>query len=385
MIIHIDMDAFYASIEERDQPELKGRPIVVGGKPGSRGVVAAANYAARKYGVHSAMSATIAYRRCPNLLFLPPRIAYYSQVSKQIQDIFHRFTPLVEPLSLDEAFLDVQDSRRLFGSTEEIAKFIKNSIAQELQLVASVGIGPNKFIAKIASDIDKPNGFKCVTAQQAQAFLDPLPVTRIWGVGKAAEKKLHANGIRTIAQLRSQSVEAMQHYFGGFGIHIWQLAHGKDDRRVVPDHQAKSISHETTFPADIHDRVILKDTLRSLTQQVCIRLRRADLLAKRVELKLRFSNFKTITRSKTIAQSTNLTAEIWREVISLFNKEFPDKVQPLRLVGIGLSELSTQQNMQMDMFSQPFKNKYKAVDEIADKIRDRFGSRSITIGLNKND
>ena len=252
------MDAFYVSVEQRDRLELVGHPVIVGGSPEKRGVVAAANYIARKYGVHSAMPSVTARRLCPQAIFLPPRISYYAEISSQIRAIFDRFTPLVEPLSLDEAFLDVTGSESLFGPAIQVGQQIKQAVRQETQLVVSVGVAPNKFLAKIASDLQKPDGFVVVEPDRIQEFLDPLPVERLWGVGRQGSKVFQRLGIRTISQLRQWPVELLKHHFGTHGEHLWQLAHGIDDRRVVPEREAKSISHETTFETDIFDQEVLR-------------------------------------------------------------------------------------------------------------------------------
>ena len=235
MILHVDMDAFYASIEERDHPELVGLPVIVGGTPEGRGVVAAANYVVRKYGVRSAMPTATALRLCPQAVVLPPRIGYYAEVSAQIREILDRYTPSVEPLSLDEAFLDVTGSLPLFGSAIEIARKIKHDIQATLCLTASVGVAPNKFLAKIASDLRKPDALVVVDPDQIQAFLDPLPVGRLWGVGRVTGRVFEQMGIETIGQVRSLTVEELHRRFGKLAEHLWQLAHGVDDRRVVAD------------------------------------------------------------------------------------------------------------------------------------------------------
>ena len=274
MILHVDMDAFYASVEERECPSLVGQPVVVGGTAAGRGVVAAANYEARKYGVHSAMPSAVARRLCPQAVVITPRISFYSEISRDIRDIFERYTPLIEPLSLDEAFLDVAASETLFGTAPEIARTIKNDIIKELKLVASVGVAANKFIAKLASDLDKPDGLVVVAPGTEQAFLDPLPVGCVWGIGKASGEIFRGLGIHTIGDLREYPMEGLQSRFGRHGEHLWRLARGIDDRSVIPDHEAKSISHETTFERDIEDESVLRSWMLELTEQVGRRLRR---------------------------------------------------------------------------------------------------------------
>jgi DNA polymerase IV len=258
MILHVDMDAFYASVEEREHPDLAGKPLIVGGMPAGRGVVAAANYEVRKYGVHSAMPTATALRLCPQATVIPPRLSFYAEVSGQIRDIFDHYTPLVEPLSLDEAFLDVTGSEALFGASVDIGREIKLAIRKDLHLTASVGVAPNKFLAKIASDIDKPDGFVVVDEDRVQDFLDPLPVGRLWGVGRVTSRVFDRLGIETIGDVRRVPVDEMRQHFGQTGEHLWQLAHGIDERRVVPDRDAKSISHETTFAEDISDLETLR-------------------------------------------------------------------------------------------------------------------------------
>ena len=242
MILHVDMDAFYASIEEREHPDLIGLPVIVGGTPRGRGVVAAANYAARAFGIHSAMPARQAAKLCPNAVFLPTRIDYYAKVAEQIRDIFQAFTPHVEPLSLDEAFLDVRESQQLFGTPESIGRQIQQTIYHQLKLVASVGIAPNKFLAKIASDLEKPAGFVIVHNNAIQTFLDPLPVRRLWGVGPVTAAGLEQLGIQTIGQVRLLPADILDARFGRHGKHLWNLAQGIDDRPVITDKAARSIS-----------------------------------------------------------------------------------------------------------------------------------------------
>ena len=377
MILHIDMDAFYAAIEQRDRPELRGRPVVVGGTPEGRGVVAAASYAARRYGIHSAMPAAQAKRLCPQTVFLPGRHGYYARVSRQIRAVFQRYTPLVEPLSLDEAFLDVTDSKQLFGPAADIGQRIKSDIKDELQLTASVGVAANKFVAKVASDLDKPGGFVVVAPGGEQAFLDPLPVGRLWGVGRVANRRLQRLGIETIAQFRAWPREAIFELFGQGGEHLWQLAHGIDPRPVVPDHQAKSISHETTFETDIADLEVLQTWLMELTEQVARRLRRQRLRGRTVQLKLRFADFKTITRARTLAQATDITKELWDAASDLLRKHLPAQHEGLRLLGMGVSGFDSGSLQQGELFEEAERERYSQLDAVSDAINERFGVSSL--------
>ena len=380
MILHVDMDAFYASVEERDRPELKGKPVIVGGTPGQRGVVAAANYVARQFGVHSAMPSATAYRLCPQAIVLPCRLDYYAQVSHQIRDVFHRFTPLVEPLSLDEAFLDVTGSEGLFGPAETIGHQIKNGIRKEVDLIASVGVAPNKFLAKIASDLNKPAGFVVVDPTAVQEFLDPLPVERLWGVGRQASKVFQGLGVRTIGQLRLMSPNLLKSHFGSQGEHLWELAHGIDGRPVVPDREAKSISHETTFAKDVGDPETLRAWLLELTEQVARRLRRHDLRGRTVEIKVRFADFRTITRSRKLPEPTSSTNELWEAANELLNTRVPGDHLPVRLLGMGVSDIDRTGVTQGQLFDEDDRGKRNRLDEVGDLLRERFGSQALRRG-----
>ncbi len=381
MILHIDMDAFYASVEERDRPELVGKPVIVGGSPEKRGVVSAANYVARRYGVHSAMPAVTAHRLCPQGIFLSPRMDYYVEVSCQIREIFERFTPLVEPLSLDEAFLDVTGSEHLFGPATEIGRKIKHTIRQEVRLVASVGVAPNKFLAKIASDLKKPDGFVVVEPEQVQEFLDPLPVERLWGVGRQSSRVFERLGIRTIGQLRQYPMEVLQSRFGISGEHLWQLAHGIDDRKVVPEREAKSISNETTFEKDIDDLDFLRAWLVELTEQVGWRLRRNGLRCRTVQLKVRFADFSTITRSQTLAEPTAITRELWNAADEILCRKLPAGHLPVRLLGMGASSIDDSGVVQGMLFDQEDRKKQARLDTVADEVKKRFGTEAIRRGV----
>ena len=380
MIIHLDMDAFFASVEIRENPELVGLPVVVGGPSKNRGVVAAANYEARKFGVFSAMPMSQASRLCPDLRILPVNMPLYVSVSKQIHEIFNRYTPEIEPLSLDEAFLDVSASLKLFGTAAEIAKRIKQEIKQELQLVVSAGIAPNKFVAKIASDFDKPDGFVVVEEKDMQNFLDPLPVKRIWGVGKKTEQQLNNYGISTIKDLRTQSPRWLIDRFGKQGDHIYRLANGQDKREVISDLRAKSISSESTFIEDISDKETLISYLSYLTEQVTTRLREKNRKGKTVNIKIRFHDFTTIVRSKSLVENSNQTEKIWQAVKSLFNAALPPGRVSIRLLGVGVSGFDDKDIQQGDLFSED--EKYDELDKLTDEINQRFGKLRIHRGRN---
>ncbi len=379
-IIHVDMDAFYASVEIRERPELADKPVIVGGRPEGRGVVSAANYIARRYGVHSAMPTATALRLCPEAIVLPPRHSLYAGISAQIHAIFNRYTPQVEPLALDEAFLDVTASKKLFGSAPEIARAIKEGIREELRLVASVGVGPSKYIAKLASDIDKPDGFVVVTAEEIADFLAPLPINRIWGVGKVAAKTFERLGIRTIGQLRHYSPTVLRQHFGGSGEHFLNLANGIDDRPVVSEQEAKSISNETTFVTDISDPAVVHEWLHALTEQVAWRLRACGLKGRTVQIKVRFADFTTLTRAQSLPAVTDITAEIWQVVQYLFTQRLPRPLPALRLVGVGVSNFGEEQTHQEDLFASAQQRTQRKLDSLLDEIHSRFGKSAVSRG-----
>ncbi len=386
MIIHIDMDAFYASVEERDDPSLRGQPVIVGGSADRRGVVAAANYEARRFGVHSAMATAKAVRLCPQAVLLKCRIDHYAEVSRQIRAIFEQFTPLVEPLSLDEAFLDVTRSEPLFGPAVQIGREIKAKIREQLRLVASVGVAPTKFVAKIASDVQKPDGFVVVEAAEVAAFLEPLPVGRLWGVGKVTGRRFEQLAIRTIGQLRQLSMATLTDLFGNSGEHYWQLAHGIDPRPVVPDRESRSISHETTFAVDIADQEQLQATLIELAEQVARRLRTSNLHGRTVALKVRFADFSTVSRSHSLAQPTNITQELIEVGLDLLANKLPVSHPPVRLLGFGVENLSpdppspTARSTQGLLFADEDRDRRRQLDRVADEIAARFGNQALRRG-----
>jgi DNA polymerase-4 len=378
-IIHADMDAFYASVEQRDRPELHGKAVIVGGIKG-RGVVSAASYEARKFGVHSAMPMSTARRLCPHGIFLPVRMQHYAEVGHQIREIFLSFTPLVEPLSLDEAFLDVRGCEGLFGPAPEIARQIKYRVKSEIGLVVSVGVAPNKFLAKLASDFGKPDGFVVLPPEAVTAFLTPLPVNRIWGVGAKGEKRLHALGIRTIGHLAAMPEKALSDHFGEMGRHIWQLANGQDGRMVVADREAKSVSTETTFANDISDRHLLRVWLLDLVDHLASRLRHEGLWARTIDLKIRSSDFRTTTRSKTLAEATNRTNVLWKAAADLFERSVTGELLPVRLLGVGATKLTREPIVQGNLFEDHSQPRQSALDQTIDTIRAKFGNGSLQRG-----
>lgn len=376
-ILHVDMDAFYASVEQRDRPELRGKAVVVGGSAEGRGVVCAASYEARKFGVHSAMPAITARRLCPQAIFLPIRMSYYAQISGELRQILESFTPLVQPLSLDEAFLDVRGCEGLFGPAPEIARQIRARIRDELRLTASVGVAPNKFLAKLASDLQKPDGLVVIEPDRIEEILAPLPVGRLWGVGKKGEKRLHALGLHTIGQLAALPESIVQDHFGAVGSWLWRLAHGQDDGAVVPDGEAKSVSTETTFGRDIGNREVLRSCLLDLVDHLGHRLRRHGLRARTIDLKLRTSDFRTFFRGESLSEPTDLTEVIWQTASNLFQTRVPNDWLPLRLLGVGATRLVRDEPVQHDLFGQAWRAKQRALEGAMDAIRDQFGRAAI--------
>jgi len=380
-IIHVDMDAFYASVEQLDRPELRGKAVIVGGTPENRGVVSAASYEARKYGIHSAMPMAQAIRRCPGAIVLPVRMDRYIELSGQIRAIFERYTPLVEPISLDEAFLDVTDSLNLFGSAEQIGRTIKQEIRTQTGLMASVGVAPNKFLAKLASDLEKPDGFVVVTEQNKQRILDPLGVGRIWGVGQVTEKALQSLGIRTIADLRRSSAEELRTVVGNAAEELLRLAQGVDDSEVEPDRRRRSLSSEQTFASDISDEAALRSVLLEQVEEVAQRLRQCQLRAKTITLKLRYGDFRTVTRSETLGEATNLTALLWEAAEKVFRQWHRRSGGALRLLGFGTTGLKPDEGDQQTLFPDPEIEKLRRLDRTVDAIRDRYGKRSVHRGI----
>ena len=304
-IIHIDMDAFYASVEQRDNPELKGKPVVVGGSPAGRGVVAAASYEARKYGIKSAMPAAHAIRLCPDTIFIKPRFDVYREISLYIRSIFFEYTELVEPLSLDEAYLDVTHNHKNISRATLIAKQLRKRIKAETGLTASAGVAPNKFLAKIASDLDKPDGLAIIPPEKAEAFIAGLPIGKFHGIGKATEAKMHNLGIYTGADLRARDENELYRHFGKVAKFYHAIARGDDPREVKPHRIRKSVGAERTFSDDQEDLVWMREFLTDLAEKVAGRMKKLPVKGKTVTLKLRYDDFETITRATSLKEPTN--------------------------------------------------------------------------------
>ena len=386
-IAHVDMDAFYASIEQRDDPSLRGKPVIIGSPPDRRGVISTASYEAREFGVHSAMPSRTAGKLCPHGVFLSGNMSKYAEVSGQVMTILRSYTPLVEPISIDEAFLDITDAAKRSTSVESLGHALKAQIQDELSLTASVGLAGNKFLAKLASDMDKPDGLTVVPTdpQEILSFLAPLSVSRIWGVGKVAQTRLKRFGIETVKDAQSHDQATLQRWLGNaFGEHLWRLCRGLDDRPLVTDHEAKSISNEHTFIEDCDDPQVVRQVLIRLTEQVGRRLRQSEKVASTGQIKLRFDDFKTITRQRSFRSPTATDHEILGCSLALFDAQ--DIRRPIRLVGFGVAGLSgpeAESPNQPDLFEMPEeqnKTKHKSLDQAVDKIREKFGKDSLKRG-----
>lgn len=339
-IIHMDMDAFYASVEQMDNPELRGKPLAVGGSR-ERGVVAAASYEARAYGVHSALASSIAARRCPDLIFVRPRFDRYKEISDQIMEVFHQYTDLVEPLSLDEAYLDVTYNKKELKSAIKIAMLIREEIKERVGLTVSAGVSFNKFLAKTASDLDKPDGLSVILPDQAQAFMEKLPIEKFHGIGKVTAKKMKGSGIFVGADLMKLDRKELVRRYGKAGKHYHNIISGNDLREVKPDRIRKSIGAENTFSTDVIEESEVMGKLLSIHDTLIGRLKRTQRKGKTITLKIKYFDFEIKSRSKTIKDYTNDADEIWKEVMHLLHHpNYPEK--EIRLLGISMSQLDNQ-------------------------------------------
>ena len=374
------MDAFYASVEQKDHPEYLGKPVIVGSDPKEgkgRGIVATCSYEARKFGIHSAQPISQAWKLCPQGIYVRPDMGKYERVSRLVMDIFSDFTDMLEQVSVDEAFLDVSGSRRLYGSGEEIARKIKQRIQKELRLTASVGVASNKFIAKVASDLKKPDGLVVVPPGSEKDFLAPLPIGRLWGVGPKTETSLKRIGLERIGQIAAMPVKVLVAQLGDHGVHLSQLAQGIDDRPVVAAEGCKSIGHEFTFDQDTADFNLLHSTLLDLCGKVAYRLRMEGLSARTVAIKFRESDFSTFTRRVTLGEPVDTSEKIFPEALKLLKNLFREGVG-VRLIGVSTSNLEAKAGKsQMSLFNQP-SPKDRKLAAAMDDITQRFGNRAIT-------
>lgn len=375
-ILHVDMDAFFASVELRDRPELKGLPVVVG-HSGGRGVVTSATYEARKFGIHAAMSMTEALRRCPKAIFIEPNHEKYSEVSEKLQEIYLSFTPLVEPLSVDEAFLDVSGSRKLLGTPIEIGKKLREKVFQEENITCSVGIAPTKFVAKLASTRAKPDGLLVVSPKEVIAFLHPLPVGALWGVGGKTEEVLKRLGLFKVSDIANLPLKTLKRALGeAIAEHLYELSWGKDERSVETSEPEKSVGNEETFSKDLDQAEdILREILR-LSEKVASRLRQAGLMGRTITLKVRFSNFSTITRSKTLLDPTDVAKEIYEVAKGLFEGLNLDQVR-VRLVGVRVEKLIEEESANRQLLLGENDKGWREIDKASDKANARFGEDSI--------
>jgi DNA polymerase-4 len=376
------MDAFFAAIEQLDNPALRGKPILFG-TDDLRGVVTTASYEARPFGCHSAQPMAVAKRLCPHAIVVPTRFERYREISEQMFTILESFTPIVQPLSIDEAFLDVSGSERLHGSGVDIARKLKQRVREQLCLTASVGVAPNKFLAKLASDLEKPDGLTVIDESSVDKILPPLPVTKIWGIGPKTAKHLESMFIRTIADLRRDSDATLNRLLGDDAARIRNLAFGRDERAVVTDSDAKQISQERTFRINIAEPEIVRGEIQQQAQQVARRLRRHGLRAGGVTIKIRFGEFQTITRSRTLAEPTDRTDVLWQTSRQLFDEWASAAFKPVRLIGMAAKALVAGVG-QLTLFPDATAQRQQKLDAAVDKIVARFGDESLRRGIVKD-
>jgi DNA polymerase-4 len=380
MILHIDMDAFFASVEQLDHPELKGTPLVVGGDSG-RGVVAAASYEARRYGIHSAMPMFMAKQRCPHLIIIPPRRGRYSELSRSIMAILRCYSPIVEQVSIDEAYLDAAGCERLYGPAQVMAKAIKSEIVRRTKLTCSIGVAPLKFLAKIASDMQKPDGLTVIAPEEVAGVIASLPLGKVPGVGKNAHRQLKQMGLVTLGDIQKIKPAVLMARLGKFGQRLVDLAHGHDETTVSPHAPTKSISTERTLPADTRDRERLKQYLLAQSQEVGRQLRQQGFLARTITLKLKDREFKQITRSTTLDRPSQSSETLYQTVIALLERQALDKA--VRLIGVGASALIADTIPQQACLFPSLDHKadgWEKVDRAIDRIAERFGRAAVHRG-----
>lgn len=373
-IMHVDMDAFFASVEMLDRPELRGRPVIVGGQS-LRGVVATCSYEARRYGVHSAMPITQAHRLCPEGCFVPVRMARYKEVSEQIMAIFHELSPLVEQLSIDEAFLDVSGMELLYGCPEAVGRLAKQRIKNEIGITASVGLAPNKFLAKLASDLNKPDGFTVITHEEARAFIAPLPVGKIFGVGKAAQQSLLQFGIERIGQLAETDELVLRKVFGKNALRVQRLACGLDERPVISESEPKSIGREMTYDEDLRTAEECRRQLLLLSELVGYRLRRKDCYGRTLTLKIKYNDFSVQSRSITSESDITSDEQIYHLAVQLL-AQAPLK-KSVRLLGITVSSLARGESLSLGFLEDERQQKRS---KLTDALKARFGEKIIHRG-----
>jgi DNA polymerase-4 len=374
-ILHLDMDAFFAAVEQHDDPSLCGKPVLVGGRS-RRGVVAAASYEAREYGIHSAMPMVEALRRCPHAIVVSSGRGRYAEVSEQVFEVFRRYTPLVESLSIDEAFLDVTGSRSLFGDGVAIARRIRAEVRQEIGLTVSAGVAPSKFVAKIASDLDKPDGMVVVPPDGVRAFLDPLPIERMWGVGPVAARRLHFAGFDTLGDLSRADPDELERMLGSWGRFVHHLAQGKDDRDVHPGHAAKSLGHEETSEVDYTTRAELERRLLGQSERVALRLWKSGLCGSVVQVKLKYADFRLMTRQLKLADPVDDTDSIF-EAAKLLLGRFPRRGKGVRLTGVAVADLEPGPPPRV-LFPDPERVRREKLHQVTSTIQERFGHGSVT-------
>ncbi len=383
-IVHVDMDAFFAAIEQRDNPSLRGRPVIVGANPEGgkgRGVVSTCSYEARKFGIRSAMPISLAYRRCPHAVFLPVDIDKYRKVSRRIYEIFYEFTPRVEAVSIDEAFLDITESFHRFGSPLNLCREIKSRIKEEVGLIASVGLAPTKMVAKIASGVGKPDGLVEVDASHLEDFLFPLPVEKLWGVGERVSFVLHRLGMYTIGDIACADVDVLTRHLGKGGYSLWLLARGKDNQDVYWEERIKSMSQEVTFQRDTSEYEVVTKKLMELCERLSLRLRASNLKGRTVTLKVRLSGFRTYTRSITCTPATNFADEIYQRAQALLRR-LEIKKEKIRLVGVRVSSLVDAGDDEF-IFRDYRRERKERLYSTIDRIKNKFGEEAICYARRK--